>query len=739
MNKCHELRILCILLMVVLNVFCNDVSTKVSSGDFFRSIWQNSKQRRSVKSVSVRTDGQFRMAQPAQTAKPPFECGDRLLTLFLSPVDVGNIRIYGPLGDPLYLGQLAAFCGVSIKTTQTDVRLQFTYDSCYVKQEVAKYVVFLSWYDTDMTLSCPVIVAPPTAICKRNAMELTVVGEGTADELSVALNGEWAPLLYVATQCWHKEPSSQGRLTFKVPYTSCGINLRDGNFILDVRSKDKMMSLFCPYEPIPVSPVWSTMLPTTAQPQKQLVVFQKPPTFLPAAPGSETVKTEQGLRQQERLAVKPSQTPSLQSSHRMPNKSPLSSLLPGSFNLAVNFPFSVPLPKWQAAMPHKPHHSKPAFLTPDPTPGPILDPTPFITDPTPFIPDPTPSFIPDPSPSPSPDPTPAPTASDSKVPNPQLYPNMQFPYQFQKPDSSLSHIKPYSQEYQRVGALVPGAAQYQQLVPAQSANLPAAYQHKVNEALSTLKRYLPPGYYLCSYDRQKPEVLPQNQQIPILQPARPFQYPEYGYEKTDIAPAAPLIKQYSEPQFASPVVDTEESRPVLQPLQPQQYYAASRYIPISPQSQARPYHHHGFQDAKPYQPQYYQTPDLSRGVGMQAAGSYDSSRSPYRHSHHSKFPYPQLKSEASAGDVSSGQTVYTWPETVFQPRSLGSSNLQEPGLPGSGPSESASPQVAQLPYHQGPSPLQVRSFVSKEGSLQPRRASLLRSHFYRPPAAATRK
>lgn len=46
--------------------------------------------------------------------------------------------------------------------------------------------MFLSWYGTDMTLSCPVSLAPPSVICKKQAMELTVVGEGTADELSVA-------------------------------------------------------------------------------------------------------------------------------------------------------------------------------------------------------------------------------------------------------------------------------------------------------------------------------------------------------------------------------------------------------------------------------------------------------------------------------------------------------------------------------------------------------------------------
>lgn len=40
------------------------------------------------------------------------------------------------------------------------------------------------------------------------------------------VNGEWAPLLYVATQCWHRKLSKQGDLIFLVPYTSCGVTGR---------------------------------------------------------------------------------------------------------------------------------------------------------------------------------------------------------------------------------------------------------------------------------------------------------------------------------------------------------------------------------------------------------------------------------------------------------------------------------------------------------------------------------
>lgn len=123
---------------------------------------------------------------------------------------------------------------------------------CSKTSQETGYILSLSWYGTEHVLSCPASVTPPSVVCKNNAMEMTVVGDGTADKLSVAckywnklsvvtntcglsdmrlspfstVNGEWAPLLYVATECWHREPSNQGELTFSVPYTSCGVNFR---------------------------------------------------------------------------------------------------------------------------------------------------------------------------------------------------------------------------------------------------------------------------------------------------------------------------------------------------------------------------------------------------------------------------------------------------------------------------------------------------------------------------------
>lgn len=98
MNKYNKFTILCVLFLVVRDL-CNgdskgkDVSASIASrpdgfvgmsdGDLFKSIWQNSKRRRSVKSV-VDT-----------IVNPRFECGDRGLALFLNHEDATKITIYG--------------------------------------------------------------------------------------------------------------------------------------------------------------------------------------------------------------------------------------------------------------------------------------------------------------------------------------------------------------------------------------------------------------------------------------------------------------------------------------------------------------------------------------------------------------------------------------------------------------------------------------------------------------------
>lgn len=109
MNVCGHLLILCVLLLDFQDVFCNEFAKRkhplsgpnghddeISGGDFFK-FWRNSKQRRSVKSFG---DGRLQTRDQTPQIKPQFECGDRVLTVFLKKADVTNLRIYERKCEP---------------------------------------------------------------------------------------------------------------------------------------------------------------------------------------------------------------------------------------------------------------------------------------------------------------------------------------------------------------------------------------------------------------------------------------------------------------------------------------------------------------------------------------------------------------------------------------------------------------------------------------------------------------
>ncbi|XP_050967505.1 uncharacterized protein si:ch73-90k17.1 [Labeo rohita] len=624
-------------------------------------------------------------------------------------------------------------------------------------------------------------------------MELTVVGDGTADELSVALNGEWAPLLYVATQCWHREVSSQGDLTFLVPYTSCGVNFRDGRFILDLRSKDKMIPLSCPYDSIS-----GLSLTNQPLPQREPSVYHKSPTGFPTkAIAGQIVKEEHGFLV-EQLARNAARTPAVHPrSHLLP-KLPS---LPGSFNLAVNFPFSLPIPSRPA---HRDQTSKPVDLTPAPTPAPTPDPTVSSSEFTDSVQSQLPHYV-------SEQIHQELAAPVTKAPKSEHH-YMQYPYTFQKPVSAFSQTEPsLAQEYQPPRMPVPSAALYQPYGMTQ--NFPKPNPLHVNPAFASLAPYIPPGYYLCPYYNQHPPVLPQMFQPPV--PTQPLLYQKPSYQKPEITPLAPTdpavppMKEYSEQQLASAVASSphDSGSQRFQPTQYQPYLyqsshgrpssttplsPTSQLIPIYLQSQTRQYPPYpAFQDARPAQPQYYQMlnqpsgsvqqpwttsrlpvkslPQESRPLTLassqtpehlqyqtggdqaldlyQRSGTGISSPSQYQLSEFPKFPYPALRPEVLSGYVS---TENSGSKGFFQPRSKAPVPIPEaPAFTGTRPIISSPPpehqplqgkseaQVAQLPYSQGPlvgyiqNPHVNRQRPSEPRSQKPQNDTLPHYQFFR--------
>ncbi|XP_052460775.1 adhesive plaque matrix protein isoform X2 [Carassius gibelio] len=762
MNTCGYFPVLCVLSLVFQDIFCSEFANRkyalsmfdfhddISSGDIFKSyFWLNSKQRRSVKPG----DGQLQ----TRKTKPRFECGDRVLTLLLKHVDVTNIRFYGPRGDLLHLNHLAAFCGVSIRNTNTDIRLLINYDSCYMRREPTKHVLSLSWYGADLDLSCPVSVTPPSITCKNNNMELTV-GDGTADELSVALNGEWAPLLYVATQCWHRKLSKEGGLAFLVAYTSCGVTIRDDRSHLKLKLKDKVITLSCPHEPRPVFPIKDSGLSVTNQqlPQRVPNVYQKQPIGFPTKAIASQIVEEQAFSVEE-PAGNAARAPSRHRSPLLPKIPPL----PGSFNLAVNFPFSLPIPTRPAPRDHlESKHVAPAL-----TYAPTIDPTVPSSEFSSNIQNGQ-SHVPYAQAQQELDPV-------TKAPKPESH-HMHYPH-FES--SASTHSQTGSSpalQYQLSRAPVPSAAPYQSYGSAQ--NFPKPNPLEVNPAFASLAQYIPPGYFLCSDDGQKLPLRPQMFRPPV--PNQPSQYQNPRYQKPDTTPLEPAnpdrppMKGYSEHQLTSDVASSslDSGAPLYQPTQHfqpplyQRYFyqngyghqgptrplsSTSQRIPINLQSQTRPYPPYpASQDSRPFQPQYYQKPSQPYGSiqqpwstrhfpvkvvsqdsrpfmsassqrpeylqyqsgGDQSPNPYQrsvihnpgtgiSSHSQYQPNQFSKLLYPPLRPEVLSGAVSTENTQSS-SRGFLQPRSQASIQSPLVYLPSL---EKTEAQVAQVPYNQDPS------------------------------------
>ncbi|XP_059408628.1 histone acetyltransferase p300-like [Carassius carassius] len=585
-------------------------------------------------------------------------------------------------------------------------------------------------------------------------MELTV-GDGTADELSVTLNGEWAPLLYVATRCWHQKLSKQGGLTFSVAYTSCGITVRDGRSDLKLKLKDKVITLSCPHEPRPVFPIKDSGLSVTNQqlPKREPNVYQKIPPGFPTKALPSQIVEEQAFPVKQ-PAGNAARAPSRLRSPLLPKIPPL----PGSFNLAVNFPFSLPIPTRPA---HR-DHLESKHVTPAMTYAPTTDPTVLRSGFSSNIQNGQ-SHVPYAQTQPELD------DLVTKAPKPESH---HMHSHFERPASTPSQTESSpALEYQLSRAPVPRAAPYQPYGSAQ--NFPKPNPLQVNPAFASLAQYIPPGYFLCSDDGQKLQIHPQTFRPPVPNP--PSQYQNPRYQKPDITPLVPAnpdtppMKGYSEHQLTSDVASSslDSGAPLYQPTQHfqppryQRYFYQNGYgrqgpttplsstsprIPINLQSQTRPYPPHpASQDSRPFQSQSYQKPSQPYGSiqqpwstrhfpvkvlsqdsrqfmsassqrpeylqyqtgGDQSPNPYQrsvihnpgtgiSSHSQYQPSQFSELSYPPLRPEVLSGAVST-ENIGSSSIGFLQPRSQASIESLPVHLP------SLEKADAQLAYNQDPS------------------------------------
>ncbi len=486
--------------------------------------------------------------------------------------------------------------------------------------------------------------------------------------------------------------------------------------------------------------------------QREPNVYHKPPTGFPTKAIASQVVKEQAfnVEQLERIAPR---SPSL---YRRSSWLPKLPSLPGSFNLAVNFPFSLPIPTRHPPRDHL--TSEPVTVTPEPTSAPTPDPTDSSSE---F----SSSFQNGQPPVSYEQMQEATAAPVTEAPKSEYY-YLQYPYKFEKP--STSHQTEPALESQLSRRPVSSAALYQPYGSAQ--NFPKPNPLVVNPAFASLVRNIPPGYFLCSYDNQQPPIHPH--MFPHSDPNLPLKY-----QKPDIAhlasanPAVFPMRGYPEQQLTSAVASRphDSGTPLFQPAQHfqpslnQQYLYQSSYgrqssttplstYPLNLQPQTRP--NPAYQDSRPFQLQYYQKPSQPLGAVQQpwstsqfseqsrpflsassqtpeylqyqtgrhhqdpyqrsvvhTPGSATSSHSQYQPS---RLSYPPLRPEISSAYVST-ENLRSSPEGFFQPRSKAPVSSSLAPNKGSLPIVSLPPpvhyrlqgkperHVAKLPHTQGPS------------------------------------
>lgn len=495
------------------------------------------------------------------------------------------------------------------------------------------------------------------------------------------------------------------------------------------------MALSCPNEPIPEYPDQDSELSEATQ----------TPLQKPALP----------VKHQERNEAK---APSLHPRYNLLPKLPS---LPGSFNLAVNFPFSLPVP----TRPVPPRDTVASTLTQTPAldSGSTQQLASSVENQKPHV---SRGQLEEDLVSP------ATGASKSQA----SY--MRFPYRVQKP-ASLSQSEPSpAAEYHSSRVPVPSTSPHQPFGSAQNYKFPRPNPLQVNPSLATIAQYLPPGYFICTYEQ--PRVLPEMFPPRILSPAQPLQYLKPIYQKPDITqfesanPAAPPMNGYTQQQLPSALASRPhysgtqhfQPTPQFQPSQHHPHFHQNGYVhqgstttPLSPTSPLFPINlqrrHLSYpaQDAGPFNPDYYQKPsgsvqqpwssrlpvtglfqetkplvqassqipqylkyqtgaDFYRGSVVHNAGRGIISESQYDPSPLSRFPIPPSRPEVFSDDFTTQNTG----SAILYPRSMAPvPSPQAPVFTGNHPSRSLPPpmprsfpvkegaQAVQLPYSQGPS------------------------------------
>ncbi|XP_064180001.1 uncharacterized protein LOC135248891 isoform X4 [Anguilla rostrata] len=210
----------------------------------------------------------------AAESKPLVLCGIESMTLVANTREYNNLKVDGVSDAPLYLSELPSSCGHTFKMTPNNLVLKTPYDGCFIAKKGDKYIMPLLWWESPVNISCPVTVTPtpfpppppplpfpppylfhPPVICAPFGMNLNLEGGlNAAERFEVELGGKKVPFL--SSQCGYHVIGNPGQPIIHVPYSACGMKMKDGMHVLSLYSGKTGKIFACPLSLIS-SPLFS--------------------------------------------------------------------------------------------------------------------------------------------------------------------------------------------------------------------------------------------------------------------------------------------------------------------------------------------------------------------------------------------------------------------------------------------------------------------------------------------------
>ncbi|KAJ8263979.1 hypothetical protein GJAV_G00143730 [Gymnothorax javanicus] len=190
----------------------------------------------------------------AAESKPLVLCGTESMALVANKREYDYLQVDGVSDTPVSLSDLPTSCGHTFKMMSHNLVLKTPYDGCVVIKKGNKYIMPLLWWESPVKISCPATVSqtphypplpplpfpslPPShlsVICSPFGMNLLIEGGlNVASRLQIQVRGKKMPFL--ASQCGYFLIGSPERPIIHVPYSACGMKVKDGMYALSLFS-----------------------------------------------------------------------------------------------------------------------------------------------------------------------------------------------------------------------------------------------------------------------------------------------------------------------------------------------------------------------------------------------------------------------------------------------------------------------------------------------------------------------